>query len=177
MPETNPTTEIWKDIPGYFGNYQASNLGRIRRMPRGNILSFYKTNSGYLRASLYWFGKKFRHGVHQLIAITFIGEIKSGMTPNHKNGDKQDNRACNLEIVTASQNTLHAFRSLGKIASRGERHYKATLCGDCILLIRKLYAEGRRQRDLMRMFNISRYNVFAIVHRVTWKHIPNFPVN
>ena len=44
---TSSTKEVWRDIPGYEGRYQASNLGRIRSQARG-VLKPFKNKNGYL---------------------------------------------------------------------------------------------------------------------------------
>lgn len=51
--------------------------------------------------------------VHALVAAAFIGERPEGLDVNHKDGDKTNNRACNLEYVTRSENVLHSFDVLG----------------------------------------------------------------
>lgn len=50
--------------------------------------------------------------VHRLVAMFYLSDYSSDLQVNHKNGNKQDNRVENLEMVTASQNTLHAWRVL-----------------------------------------------------------------
>lgn len=51
------------------------------------------------------------YNVHRLVAETFLGKIPTNMQVNHINGNKFDNRLENLEIVTPSENSLHAFRT------------------------------------------------------------------
>jgi len=112
-------TEIWKDIPGYEGHYQASNLGRIKSMPRvirktfgdfnrGEIvLKPVLSRQGYHYNSLYLNGKMKKIKVHQLVAMAFLNHIPCGnkMVVNHKNFIKIDNRLENLEIVSNRENS------------------------------------------------------------------------
>jgi hypothetical protein len=103
-------TELWRDIPGYEGRYQASNLGRIKG-PRGLNKPF-KSRDGYMVATLYTHGKPRRTGVHRLVALAFIPNLEDKPQINHKNGLRHDNRPGNLEWVTCSENNLHRRRVL-----------------------------------------------------------------
>lgn len=117
--------EIWKDIPGYEGKYQASNLGRIRSLDRqlgipgkkgfrtmkGRVLRPGPTKSGHLYVVL-------GHGasgspVHQLIALTFIGPRPNGKDVCHNDGDPTNNQADNLRYDTRANNILDTFK-IGK---------------------------------------------------------------
>lgn len=109
--------EIWKDIPGYEGLYQASNLGRIRSLHfRGGknqkILTPYNV-LGYLRIRIFKDKKQKSIGVHRLIALTFILNPENKPEVNHIDGNKTNNIVENLEWVTASENVTHAFAVLG----------------------------------------------------------------
>lgn len=115
--------EIWKDIPGYEGKYQASSLGRIRSLDRqigtpgtvgckfmkGRVLRPGPTKDGHLYVVL-------GHGaagkpVHQLIALTFIGPRPEGMDVCHNDGDPTNNRADNLRYDTRTNNILDVYRA------------------------------------------------------------------
>ena len=113
--------EIWKDINGYEGYYQASNLGRIKSLsrtfnhPTGNgtitikdkILSPSIEGSGYLIVSLSKKGIQKKFKVHQLIAMTFLNHIPCGhkIVVNHIDFDKKNNKVINLELVTTRENS------------------------------------------------------------------------
>lgn len=87
--------EIWKDMPGYENLYQASNLGRIRSLPRnttkGKVLSMYIDKYGYCNTILCVHGKKFIKKVHRLIAMAFLDNPYSLPCINHKDEDKTNN--------------------------------------------------------------------------------------
>lgn len=77
--------------------------------PRG-LRSPHLDRYGYLRLSCKKDERHIKITVHRVVAETFFG-LANGMTVNHKNGDKRDNRVENLEYVTASENTSHSFRT------------------------------------------------------------------
>lgn len=100
--------EIWKDIPGYEGLYQASNLGRIKSLlfNKEKILKAWVQNTGYLTVSLN--NKKF--SLHRLIAKTFIENPNNYPIINHKDGNKLNNKVENLEWCTYKHNLNEAIK-------------------------------------------------------------------
>ena len=118
--------EIWKDIPGYEGKYQVSNLGRVKSLPRiqewhhkngtvfsrsipGRILRPGPINSGHLSVVL-------GHGkpgvlVHQLVMLAFVGEKPSGTEICHNDGNPANNHLENLRYDTRRENILDEYRS------------------------------------------------------------------
>lgn len=143
--------EIWKDIKGYEGRYQISNLGRVKSLKRvikrvvkgkdffkteqEKILKPHKNSHGYLCCGLE--GKKIN--VHLLVGRAFIEESKKGFVFNHKDGNKMNPALENLEIITHAENCIHAVNFLRK---------------DCI----KVFYEGveyRSKAEMRRQLKIS----------------------
>jgi hypothetical protein len=116
--------EVWKDIEGYEGLYQVSNLGRIKSLSRNvywgktyasfrfeeeKILNYIYSKNGYLRCQLAKDGKKHNYLVHRLVAMAFISNPDNKPEVNHIDGNKRNNYVTNLEWVTPSENQKHAF--------------------------------------------------------------------
>ena len=121
--------EIWRRSQ-VDGDYEVSNLGQVRSIDRivtskssrrasqysraftGKMLKpFLSKSTGYLQVNL---SNKTRMSVHRLVALEFCQPSSEGLVVNHKNGNRQDNRAENLEWVTSAENNLHAFRVLSR---------------------------------------------------------------
>jgi hypothetical protein len=101
--------EEWKNIKGYEGLYQVSNLGRIRNKNNNiKVNNLYK--NGYLYVDLYKYGKRKRKLVHRLVAQAFIKNVNDYPQINHIDGNKKNNNAENLEWCTCSHNIKEAYR-------------------------------------------------------------------
>ena len=112
MKENN-MQEIWKDIPGYEGIYQASNLGKIRSLKfnKVRILKPGRNRDGYYIVALCLNSVVKNSRVHRLVWITFNGLIPEGLQINHRDEDKTNNALLNLELVTPSQNVNYGTRN------------------------------------------------------------------
>lgn len=175
--------EIFKDIPGYKGKYQVSNMGRIKSLSRKiwiaknkrygikkeRLLKPLKKRTGYLFVCLYKNKKGKYKTIHRLVLRTFNG--KSKLQCNHKNGIKIDNRLENLEYCTPSENLKHAIK-IGLKDQKGEKNPHHKLTEKDILEIRKLYkTKNYPQRKLGTIYNVAHQTIGAIITRKNWAHI------
>ena len=89
--------ELFKIIDE-FPEYQISNLGNIKNK-QGKLLVIgkRKSNSGYIQVRLYHNSKYYYRYIHRLVALAFLPNPNNYRTVNHINGNKLDNRMCNLE--------------------------------------------------------------------------------
>ena len=128
--------EIWKEISGYEGYFEVSNLGNFRSKDRvikyksngtrlypGKLLKTETIVEGYQRIVLMKEAIKKRYMCHRLVAQEFVPNPDNKPYVNHINGNKADNRAENLEWVTQSENELHSHSVLGN-TMRGKTYPK-----------------------------------------------------
>ena len=106
--------EIWKDIEGYEGKYQVSNMGRVKTLNYRNsgkeqILHSNPTG-GYCIVGLCKTKRK-TYYIHRLVAAAFVPNPENKPEVNHINHNKRDNRASNLEWVTQYENGLAYLKS------------------------------------------------------------------
>lgn len=182
-------TEIWKDVKGFEGLYQVSNLGRVRSLPRmkphssgngsflkqGKILSVRPGTAfnGYTNVSFSPINsKQISLFLHRVIAQAFIPNTENKPFINHKNGIKTDNRIDNLEWVTRSENAKHAVRTGLQKVRLGANHPTSKLSESEVLSIRLRYSLGESSwRIFKSLGNMSYTNIKDIIFKRTWKHI------
>jgi len=175
-------TEIWKDVRGYEGVYQVSNLGNVKRIGAipgavvGRLLKPF-LRGGYPFVVLSRNNVQKNLLIHRLVCEAFNGPPPSQKHEvNHKNGNRIDSRASNLEWVTRSENHKHAYRVLDrkppKSTGKGESHNTSKLTAKQVRRIRRLYAAGKyNQSELARQYGLHTTTIWAIVHRKSWTHI------
>lgn len=115
--------EEWKRLEEYE-NYEVSNLGRVRsNQKQKSVILKQALKRGYFCVALYNEKGKIQIGVHRLVAMAFIPNPENKPQVNHKDGDKSNNNANNLEWVTTSENALHAYRTLNKKFGMTDKHH------------------------------------------------------
>ena len=166
--------EIWKDVPGYEGIYQVSNLGRIKSMSRIRVngrakiltkdkILLSKTLNDYVKI-----GMTHKYVLaHRLIAKAFIPNPDNKPQVNHINGIKTDNRVVNLEWNTRSENIKHADNS-GLRNLKGENNSRSKLSEIDVFEIRK---SDKPIIFLSKKYNVGRNCISKVLHKKTWKHI------
>lgn len=180
--------EIWKDIEGYEGLYQVSNLGNIKSLKRKTwngyifvqkedlILKPGLNAKKYLYVSLSKDNKTHTYRVHRLVAQTFIPNPENKPQVNHIDGNKSNNNVDNLEWCTNSENQIHAFKLGLKPSFIGSKNPNCKkinqydLDGNFIKQWNSFY-------DIKRILNIDRSLIwrccigkFKQVHGYIWKY-------
>lgn len=173
--------EIWKDIIGYEGLYQVSNMGNVRSLNRlvkynginkiqeyPSILLKPCLNSvGYYQVSLSINNNRKRFMVHRLVAAAFCFRDKGKDFVNHIDGDYLNNKYSNLEWVTVKENARHAIATgLHKIY--GEDSCKAKFSNSQVAIIRKLKNSGISTKDLTILLKVHKSCIDRIVNGKTY---------
>lgn len=167
--------EIWKWIPGYEGDYEVSDRGRVRswshnrgRRTEPKILKV--LGEPYLHVVLYKNKRPKTLRVHRVLMLAFVGPRPAGYDVCHNNDVKTDNRLENLRYDTKSNNLKDKFIN-GTDCNKGENHAQAKLTDEIVREIRRLSAEKVLQKDIAQRFNISPKTVSGVVTRVAWSHV------
>ena len=124
------TIELWKDIEGYEGLYQVSNHGRIKSLHQykgtnERYIKLLANDRGYLMAGLHKDGRMTRRYIHRLVAEAFLENPDNLPQVNHKDEDKANNRADNLEWCTNEYNEVYGT---GKLRSAKARSVAVVQC-------------------------------------------------
>lgn len=129
--------EVWKPIPEYEDKYLISNCGRVlsltklRRLNQVDWSSISdscclslkgnkKNNTGYISVGLYKNNKVAYRYVHRLVAEAFVSNRCNKPEVNHKDGNPFNNKADNLEWMTAKENSIHARDVLNRQFGSGK---------------------------------------------------------
>jgi hypothetical protein len=174
--------EIWKNIPGFEGEYQASNLGKIKSLTRkysvlangkypcektiiGRVLKK-RVSQGRSKVAL----KGKNYSTHRLVAITFLENPNNYPQINHIDGNPLNNVVENLEWCNRSMNIKHAYKNKLIVAPKGEKSHLSKLKEKDVKLIR-LIRPYYSTVELAKRFNINQRTISAICNRIIWKHI------
>lgn len=136
--------EIWRNVEGYGGNYQVSNLGRVKSLkgktPR--ILKPAMGGNSYLFVVLC--GESHQQiSIHRLVAEAFIPNPDNKPQVNHIDNHILNNSVENLEWVTVQENQQHAVRT--NATNVGEKNYRAVLTNEQVAWCRNVYVPMSRE--------------------------------
>ena len=165
---------IWKDIQGYEGHYQISNIGEVRSLDRdvihsngshfhykGRIMMSWINSSGYYEIRLSKNGKAKSFKVHRLVAIAFIPNPHEFPEVNHKNEIKTDNYVENLEWCTSEYNVNYGERDVK--AKKSITNLKGVSCV-AIRISDGETTEFKSIREASRSLDIKREQIRAILN-------------
>lgn len=160
--------EIWRGITGWE-NYYISNLGRIKSLKwdkKGRIRKSSISNCGYLMIILRDKPRFKNVLIHRIVAQEFTPNPENKRCVNHINGDKNDNRASNLEWVTHKENVKHAVDN-GLNIFKGEDNPNAILKKREVLFIRNSTLPSK---VLAEMFKVSQPTISSVKTRYNWNY-------
>lgn len=159
--------EIWKDVVGFEGLYQVSNIGRVKSLPKlihsrtphytqEKILRSHPKKNGYIGLVLRKNGESINKTLHVLIAEAFLQKPLNAECVNHKDGNKANNCVENLEWITFSENIYHAYK-------HGLKIKEGCLTIDEINEVRALSKMGYSNGLLGRFFNVDSNIIYNII--------------
>lgn len=179
--------EIWKDVVGHEGEYQVSNMGRIKSIARNirrrdgknfpvreRILVGSHDSKGYVQVELRKDGERNIRVIHRIVADAFIPKQEGKTQINHIDGDKDNNRVDNLEWVTCQENIGHAWENGLNHPLRGENHGNHKLTDENVRFIRKNYdpqKPGCSAKAIAKRFDVSPYAILRVVNGKGWTHV------
>ena len=171
--------ELWKDISGYVGIYQISNLGNVKSLIRKRrrteiILDPGVDSDGYLQTSLRKNNIGVARKVHRLVLETFIGPRLHEMVARHLDGNRRNNRLNNLTWGTMVENAQDAVRhgTSPGFKSHGTNNGQSKLTESKVVKIKQLLSlQKHSQREIAKMFDISFQTISLIKLGKIWKYV------
>ena len=132
--------------------------------------SFHHTGYKVISVRLHNKTKQLRE--HRFVYECVTGKpIPEGLVVNHKNGNKSDNRFDNLEVVTLSENTVHAFQSGLTTARVGELNGNSTINADTVRAIIREIMKGKSNKELSLEFQLDLKHISLLRNKKRWKFI------
>lgn len=185
LPPQSREAEHWLPCPDFEAFYEVSDQGRVKRIAPamgarvGRILRAGLTTSGYRMVILSIPTGQKAGAVHRLVARAFHGEpIGPASNVNHIDGNKQNNFAVNLEWVTHSENSKHAYRlGLSELPTRtkpfrsGAEHPNAKLTSEQVFMIRAVLQTRGVTSALAREYRVSPATISGIRLGESWRHL------
>jgi hypothetical protein len=135
--------EIWKDIEGYEGLYEISNMGRVKALPKWGgcifkkerLLKTHDNGKQYLYVDLYNDGKRKKDYIHRLVAKAFVDNPNNYPHINHIDENKSNNTYSNLEWCTPKYNCNYGNHNIklsmslkGKCAGKDSPSAISVIC-------------------------------------------------
>jgi predicted DNA binding CopG/RHH family protein len=165
----------WRPITSHDGRYIVSRDGQVRRVD-GMILKQRKNSDGYMIVRLS--KPRTTERVHRLVAEAFIPNLERKPSINHINNKRDDNRVCNLEWCTQSENLSHADRQ-GRMQRNywvGKRSPNAKLSREDVEAIKREYANGGvSYLILSNRYKTSKRTIGRIINGESYGPLPDPP--
>lgn len=176
--------EIWKDIEGFEGLYQVSNLGRVKSVRRvimrrngqpqtvrERIRTLVPNKFGHLAVALYKDGAETPYLVHVLVLTAFHGKPPEGMECRHyPDRNPANNRIDNLRWGTRQENQLD--RNIHGTSNSGERQWSSKLKAEDVRRIKELYETGLyTKKQIGKMYGVAQSHVSNITTGKAWRHL------
>jgi hypothetical protein len=171
--------EQWKPIKNFEGLYEVSNMGRFRSVykykntivrsgspavisVRPKLLYLNKIKSGYYHVVLYKESKRYEYSAHRLVALHFCEGYKRGYVVNHKDEDKSNNRAGNLEWCTQLYNQRYGTAIQRAAESNWRKVAQYDLSGNLVATYKSLKEAAK----------VTGYNYVSLSDWCRGAHVP-----
>ena len=118
----------YKDIPEYEGLYAISDCGMVWSYRSDRHIKSKTTTNGYQHVGLRFHGTRKWFFIHRLVGKLFVSNPDNKVYINHKDCNKSNNNAENLEWVTASENMIHAQKH-GRVNTKSQQEHIRKACG------------------------------------------------
>jgi hypothetical protein len=171
--------EGFKEIPGFDGKYFINQEGQVWSTYRNRILSQHlDATKRYLQSLMMMPGRKtgIPRYIHKLVAIAWLGNApgevgcrRGQWCVNHKDGNKLNNHASNLEWVTVEDNAKHAWRN-GLNTQVGETSTSSTLTSAKVREIRLRLVQGEPAVRIAKDYGVGKNCIDKLRMYVNWKH-------
>jgi hypothetical protein len=172
--------EEWRDVPGYDGWYECSDLGRVRSWRSGShqgrrdeplVMSPGRRNKGYLHVGLTKAGRVKYLAISRMVLTAFVGEAPGrDWDACHDNGINTDNRLSNLRWDTKAANAADKRRHGTQFL--GEEQPASKLTERAVKEARVLVEAGNGSiRGLARKHGVSKTTMWQAVRGKTWSHV------
>lgn len=158
---------MWLKI---LDNYEISDIGEVRNSNTGKLIKQFVGKDGYLRTQIV--GKT--RLVHRLVALAFVPKVDGKIFVNHKDGNKQNNNATNLEWCTRSENMRHAYQHQLK-SSVGIKNGRNKLSYEDVSFILENYIPRDKQfgaKALAEQFGVTHQTICAVASGQNWRVLP-----
>lgn len=169
---------VWKDIPGFEGEYQVSDDGQVRSIERhisngkpagmilkGRILKPQKDRYGYLNVTFH----RHKYNIHRLVALAFLEPIPGKELVNHIDGNKQNNNVNNLQYCDYYENNQHAY-DIG-LNKRGSKRHNSKLTEE---MVRNIKERGKytSYHKMAKEYGVDYATIYEIFTEKAWAYIP-----
>lgn len=149
--------EKWREVIGFEGRYEVSDLGRVRNSSTGRVLRPGVATHGYPTVAL---GRGNTRTVHSLVAAAFLGEAPGGCEVCHKDGDRLNPSLTNLRFGTRSSNNMDILDHGGRKVTRED-----------VLDIKARLGRGETGRSIAKHYGLSESMISSIKHGVHYKRV------
>ncbi len=157
------------DVKDFEERYCVTPEGKVWSKRSKRFLKSYKTRRGYEMVDLMMRWKKKKFLVHRLVALAYLPNHEKKEQVNHKDGNRNNNHAKNLEWATNQENRDHAI-STGLV--RPETYARKLSTKQALAIIKEYKKGGTSFAKLGKKYGVNHNTVWLLFKGKNWKHLP-----